>query len=169
MGQVWRYCEWVGPYWPAPLTIRPDFWLWGVILAELRRLKPTTIPLLQNTVQSYCEDDVRRATAHCRLRAQVCAENGGSHFESTSSKTDEIIPWKSSNSVCAWYVVIKYQKLMLKIMKYYGFRSCWLKKSLLNDWMYLDRRAKILNLFWFWAQVLVLSVCANLMFQKWLL
>ena len=138
MGQVWRYCEWVGPYWPAPLTIRPDFWLWGVILAELRRLKPTTIPLLQNTVQSYCEDDVRRATAHCRLRAQVCAENGGSHFESTSSKTDEIIPWKSSNSVCAWYVVIKYQKLMLKIMKYYGFRSCWLKKSLLNDPVYKE-------------------------------
>ena len=56
-------------------------WLWGVILAELRILKPTTIPLLQNTVQSYCEDDVRRATAHCRLRAQVCAENGGSHLE----------------------------------------------------------------------------------------
>ena len=47
--------------------------------------KPPTIPLLQNTAQGYCEDlpedDVRRATAHCRLRAQVCAENGGSHFE----------------------------------------------------------------------------------------
>ena len=58
---------------------------YGVILAELRRLKPTSIPLLQNTTQSFCdnlsEDDVRRATAHCRLRAQVCAENGGSHFE----------------------------------------------------------------------------------------
>ena len=47
--------------------------LWVVILAELRRMKPTTIPLLQNTAQGYCEDlpedDVRRATAHCRLRA----------------------------------------------------------------------------------------------------
>ena len=59
--------------------------LWVVMLEELRRLMPTTFPLLQNTAQSYCddlpEDDVRRATAHCRLRAQVCAENGGSHFE----------------------------------------------------------------------------------------
>ena len=69
----------------SPDLTPPDFWLWGVILAELRRLMPTSIPLLQNTAQSYCEDlpedDVRRATAHCRLRAQVCAENGGSHFE----------------------------------------------------------------------------------------
>ena len=30
-------------------------WLWGVILAELRRLQPTTILLLQNTAQGYCE------------------------------------------------------------------------------------------------------------------
>ena len=69
----------------SPDLTPPDFWLWGVILAELRRMKPTTIPLLENTAQSYCddlpEDDVRRATTHCRLRAQVCAENGGSHFE----------------------------------------------------------------------------------------
>ena len=46
---------------------------------------PTSILLLQNTAQGYCEDlpedDVRRATAHCRLRARVCAENDGSHFE----------------------------------------------------------------------------------------
>ena len=27
------------------------------------------------------KDDVRRATTHCRLRAQICAENGGSHFK----------------------------------------------------------------------------------------
>ena len=68
---------------------------YGVILAELRRLKPTTIPLLQNTAQSYCEDsredDVRRATTHCCLRVQVCAENGGSHFEH-QLKNGRIIP-----------------------------------------------------------------------------
>ena len=57
----------------------------------------------------------------------------GAHNLSTSSKRDEIIPWKSNNSVCARYVVTKYQKIMLKIMKYNGCRSCWLKKSLLND------------------------------------
>ena len=69
----------------SPDLTPPDFWLWGVILAELRRLQPTSIPLLQNTAQSYCEDlpedDLRRATTHCRLRAKVSAENGGSHFE----------------------------------------------------------------------------------------
>ena len=72
----------------------PKFYLWGVILAELRRLKPTSIPLLQNTAQGYCEDlpedDVRRATAHCRLRTQVCAENGGSHFEHQLKKRRNI-------------------------------------------------------------------------------
>ena len=36
-------------------------WLWGVILAELRRLQPTTILLLQNTAHSYCET-CRRTT-----------------------------------------------------------------------------------------------------------
>ena len=56
-------------------------------LQKTPRLSPQDIsnPLLQNTAQSYCkdspEDDVRRATTHCCLRAQVCTENGSSHFE----------------------------------------------------------------------------------------
>ena len=70
---------------------------------------------------------------------------------STSSRRDKICPWKSYNSVCACYVVTKYQKLMLKIMKYNGCRSCWLKKSLLND--PVIRCAPISHLlFVFWLQ-----------------
>ena len=72
-------------------TARIDKVRWQFIkfygLQKTPRLSPQdiSIPLLQNTAQSYCEDspedDVRCATTHCHLRAQVCVENGGSHFE----------------------------------------------------------------------------------------
>ena len=73
--------------WPAssPDLACPDYWLWGVCLQEIRRVKPATLEELKEIVDDFCEsldpEEIRRAVANVRKRAAACIECGGGHFE----------------------------------------------------------------------------------------
>ena len=73
--------------WPAssPDLTCPDYWLWGVCLQEIRRVKPATLEELKEIVDDFCEsldpEEIRRAVANVRKRAAACIECGGGHFE----------------------------------------------------------------------------------------
>ena len=69
----------------SPDLTCPDYWLWGVCLQEIRRVKPATLEELKEIVDDFCEsldpEEIRRAVANVRKRAAACNECGGGHFE----------------------------------------------------------------------------------------
>ena len=77
--------------WPAHSPAPNNFWLWGVCLQEIRRLKPRTLEELKRVVTEFCAnldpEEVLAATANIRRRAQVCLEMGGRHFEHRMKKS----------------------------------------------------------------------------------
>ena len=58
----------------------PDYWLWSICEAEVRRVKPETLDELKDIVSTYVDSlepgEVRKAVANIRKRAEVCIKMG---------------------------------------------------------------------------------------------
>ena len=78
--------------WPArsPDEAPPDYWLWSICDAEVRRVKPSTLEELKEVVSDFVasldDEDVRRAVRDVRPRAELCIKMDGGHFESQLQK-----------------------------------------------------------------------------------
>ena len=79
-----RLCE---TEWPAssPDLALNDFWLWGAILQEIRKIKPTTMDQVKEVATEFCERlqpaEVFKATAHIRTRCRANLDCGDGHFK----------------------------------------------------------------------------------------
>ena len=73
--------------WPAhsPDLAPNHFWLWGLCLQEIQRVKPRTMEGIKELVTNFCgsldREDVIAATASIRKRAKECVKARGGHFE----------------------------------------------------------------------------------------
>ena len=73
--------------WPAhsPDIALNDYYLWGVALKEIRRVKPVGIDGVKDLVSTYlCSlppDEVRRAAENLLVRCRACVDMEGGHFE----------------------------------------------------------------------------------------
>ena len=78
--------------WPANSPDLPgcDYWLWGHILQEIRRVKPESLEELRDIVDTFVDsldpEEVRKATADIYPRARLCIDNGEGHFEAELKK-----------------------------------------------------------------------------------
>ena len=78
--------------WPAnsPDLTGCDYWLWGHILQEIRRVKPESLEELKDIVDTFVDsldpEEVRKATADIYPRTRLCIDNGGGHFEAELKK-----------------------------------------------------------------------------------
>ena len=62
-----------------------DYYVWGVALAEIRRVKPVGMENVKDLVSTYlCSlppAEVRRAAENLLVRCRACRDMGGGHFE----------------------------------------------------------------------------------------
>ena len=78
--------------WPAhsPDKSPLDYFLWGNVEAEIRRVKPEDLEQLKEVVNDFVdaldEDEVIRACRDVRPRAELCIKMDGSQFESQLKK-----------------------------------------------------------------------------------
>ena len=83
--------------WPAksPDLAPNDYWLWSIILQEIRKVKPASLEELKLVVNNFCEsldpDEVRRAVRHIRRRAEACIQAEGGHFEHKLKKKNNTL------------------------------------------------------------------------------
>ena len=74
------------PWPPYSPDMNPlDFFLWGFVLDQVKRIKPTTIDELkiavEGVVSTVPEEMVRAAAANLRKRCEACLAASGGHFE----------------------------------------------------------------------------------------
>lgn len=70
--------------WPAhsPDLVLNDYYLWGVSLVEIRRVKPASMESVKDTVSSCAAcPRTRRAAENLLVRCRACVNIGGGHFE----------------------------------------------------------------------------------------
>ena len=73
--------------WPpkSPDLSPLDYWFWGLCLSELWRSRPSSMAELKAIINDLAEnlskDEVRKAVNDIKVRAEVCRQENGSHFE----------------------------------------------------------------------------------------
>ena len=74
----------------APDLALNDYYLWGVALKEMRRVKPVGMEGVKDLVSTYlCSlppAEVRRATENLLVRCRACVDMAGGHFEHVLKK-----------------------------------------------------------------------------------
>ena len=74
------------PWPPYSPDLNPlDFFVWGYVMQQVRRIKPETIDelkaVVEDVVSSIPEEMIRKSVANLRKRCEACLAADGGHFE----------------------------------------------------------------------------------------
>ena len=62
-----------------------DYWFWSICLGELRRSLPSSLDVLQETVNNFVQnlarEEIIRSARDVQIRARACVQANGGTFE----------------------------------------------------------------------------------------
>ena len=67
-----------------------DFWFWRMVMEEVRKSRPSTLPELKAVVEAFAEsvdpEDVKRSASSTWNRARACRAFAGTSFKGSLKK-----------------------------------------------------------------------------------